>query len=170
MCETGLQPKSGRAFTLIELVTATALLGFLLAGIAVLARTTVERLKSIDELGNDMLRDEIVSYLERKVDDMTVLTGWDSTRVFYVDRMGRIRCLDLTLFLKPFQPARNSGSGAMKLWISVRPVSEQYLASGLHGGPTDGGGYFSIIGIHLLLAESEADTIVICRSLRVRRY
>jgi len=113
------------AFTLIELVTATALLGLVLAGIAVLTRSTADRLVGIEKAGNEMLRDELISYLQQRMDVMVVLTDWDFTHVSYLDRLGRSRSLNISAFNRQTDGASDSSAVGNLVWLTIQPTVER---------------------------------------------
>ena len=77
------------AFTLIELVTATAVLGFMIAGIATLVSAVISQNESVETFRNIRTHDELLNYIECSMDDMAVLTKWDSTYVEYLSNLGQ---------------------------------------------------------------------------------
>jgi len=114
--------QNARAFTLIELVTALALMGLLLTGLAILARTTMEEVMLLESAPEEEVYPRLVSFLCERIDDISAVVEWDSTGIQYLDQLGRPKNLKLTALFRAFSLQHNEKEQSNPIRISIEPA------------------------------------------------
>ena len=86
-----------------------------------MARMAFEDVQVINTSSKSSTTTQLMGYLSQRIDEIAVVTSWDSTKVLYLDRRGETRILNFNLLSQMFLTSQSDTEPAYRLRLRVLP-------------------------------------------------